>query len=264
MKRWTLLFFSTESYIQKAIGTIQLARGKGEWKDDIVLMIPDDFNLDENTKNMFNSLSVIIKPMPNLDTKDIMDFWKPFPDHPQYSHIMTRPSMYMKICMFDIYMRNWDVVFYLDTGAIIQGPLSRMKEACTPDGIIYAHSDAYPTYEWKLRRQFAFELFTPSQSEEMDSRYNLICNYFQSTIMIFDTKLIEEHTVSNLFELVKKYPNSIRGDQGIFNLYFHVDKDVWRQIPIADKYGFLYDFHERDGHKTSDYLILKYPRFWIF
>ena len=70
MKRWALLFFSTESYIQKAIGTIQLARGKGEWKDDIVLMIPDDFNLDENTKNIFNSLSVIIKSMPNLDNAE--------------------------------------------------------------------------------------------------------------------------------------------------------------------------------------------------
>ena len=259
MKRWVLLFVSSESYIEKTIRSIRLARTTGEWTDDIIILLPDYYNLSDLHKSILDSLSVTIKQVP--DKKEFLEFWKNYPNHSTYQYAISRGSIYIKLYAFDIFFKNWDVVFYIDSGSVIQGSLARMKESCEPNNILYAHCDGYPTYEWKLRIQYAFELFTPSQIQEIESRYDLSCNYFQSTIMIFDTNIIQENTVSNLFKLVEQYPISTRGDQGILNLYFNSNKKVWKQIPLADNHGFLYDFHERHGRKRSDYLILKYPMF---
>ena len=48
MKRWTLLFISSETYIEKTIMTIQIARTTGEWKDDIVILLPDYYNITDS------------------------------------------------------------------------------------------------------------------------------------------------------------------------------------------------------------------------
>ena len=53
----------------------------------------------------------------------------------------------------------------------------------------------------------------------------------------------------------------MRMDQGILNLYFTCERKLWKQIPINDSIGFLYDFRERDGYRGRDYAMLKYPRF---
>jgi hypothetical protein len=75
---------------------------------------------------------------------------------------------------------------------------------------------------------------------------------------IYDTAILEPDTVKRLFELSEKYPIAIRMDQGILNLYFNCERGLWKQISVSDSTGFLYDFHERNGHLTKDYLILKY------
>ena len=74
---------------------------------------------------------------------------------------------------------------------------------------------------------------------------------------IYDTSILEDNTVDRLFELNEKYPIAKRMDQGILNLYFNCEKKLWKQIPIKDKEGFLYDYHERNDYKKNDYLILK-------
>ena len=79
-------------------------------------------------------------------------------------------------------------------------------------------------------------------------------------MFIYDTKILEEDTVNKLFELNNEYPIAVRMDQGILNLHFMCERDIWKQLPLKDEKGFLYDFQERDGHARKEYLILKYPQ----
>jgi hypothetical protein len=135
-----------------------------------------------------------------------------------------------------------------------------MKQAANPVGCLYAHSDAYPKYEWALHRQFDTALLDSSDTKrDFVKHYGsfLKKDYFQTTLMIYDTAILEPDTVSRLFELNEKYPIAVRMDQGILNLYFNCERSLWKQIPVSDAKGFLYDYLERENCKTKDYLILK-------
>jgi hypothetical protein len=79
----------------------------------------------------------------------------------------------------------------------------------------------------------------------------------QYQYVIYDTNIIDDNTCDALFNLNDKYPVAIRMDQGILNLHFTCDRKIWKQIPIKDSKGFLYDFCKRPGCKDSDYCMIK-------
>jgi hypothetical protein len=110
---------------------------------------------------------------------------------------------------------------------------------------LLAHSDAYPTYQWKLSCQFL-----------EDTHFHLDIDYFQSTIMLFDTSIIEDDTFQQLYELTEKYPISTTNDQGILNLYFNCIKKKWKQIVLQDETTYYYDFCVRNSDKP--YIMTKY------
>jgi lipopolysaccharide biosynthesis glycosyltransferase len=263
-KKWTMVFLSNGPFIKKAFDTIYLARTTGEWKDDIVLLLSADLYNDDGVKQQCKLLDVIMREVPNRNFDSVLNVWKKHPEHPEYEYVINRGFMYNKFLVFDTFFKQWDYVFYLDSGAKIQGPLERMKKACTPDKCIYAHSDSYPTYLWKLKRQFSLELFDNETNKQRfyESYYPYFeHDYFQGTIFIYDTSIIDENTVNRLFWLSEMYPIAIRMDQGILNLHFHCERCLWKQIPLKDDIGFLYDFFERERGSRSKYLILKYQQF---
>jgi len=256
MTTWAVVLFANRPYIHKALNTIHQIRSVGNWKDDVILMVPSA--LVKDLERFSSEYNVTIRDLPDKDISPIIDAWEQHSDHPNYSYIKSREFMYMKFCVFDKFFKKWDKVFYMDSGMVIQGDLTRMKVACSPDNCIYAHSDAYPyTNGWVLRNQFCMDLFSEEQRHELEA-LNMDRDYFQGTMFIYDTKIIESDTVDKLFDLAMKYKFTIRMDQGILNLHFTSN---WKQIPLADSEGLLYDFLERDPHKRSDYLMLKYPRF---
>ena len=100
-------------------------------------------------------------------------------------------------------------------------------------------------------------MIPPDKISQMLNTYDFTSDYFQTTMFIYDTKIIEDNTVKRLVELAHMYPNAPTMDQGILNLYFTCERKLWKQIPIEDDKGFLYDYHERPGYRARDYLILK-------
>ena len=259
-KKWVLVFFANEPYIKKAFDSIYLARTNGNWKDDIVLLVPGSLYNDDTIKHKSNDLNIILREIIHRNVDTILNLWKRNPKHSEYNYILQHDFMYNKFFVFDTYFKQWDIVFYLDSGVQIQGPLERMKKTCEPYKCLYGHSDAYPNYVWNLKIQFDIELFENKKNkQEFIDTYSSFFNkdYFQGTMCIYDTTIIEDNTVDRLFELAEKYPISRRMDQGILNLYFMCEKNLWKQIPIKDKEGFLYDYHERNNYKKNDYLIVK-------
>jgi len=260
MKSWVLVLVANEPYLSKAFQTIHQARTIGKWRDSICLLCPESLQFDHSIVRFIEDYSVFVLKIPDHPLEPLLRLWNQNPDHPNFPYVATRPFIYQKFNIFHTFFKQWEVVFYLDAGCQIQGPLERIKQSCEPNGILYAHSDAYPTYEWKLDRQFSFEIAPESMVTELKTLYNFNVDYFQTTLLIFDTTLIEDITVQLLFSLAEKYPISFRMDQGIINLLFLCEMGVWRQMPFADQEGFLYDFHEREGCLRRQYLIMKYPK----
>ena len=259
--KWVLSFVATQSYLDKAFETIRQARTVGKWVDDIVLTISDDVVLKDEHERSFLELRTSIYVVRSRNVDRILEVWKNHRTHPRYEYTINRLGIYLKFNIFDIYFKQWDTVFYLDAGAVILGDLGRFKASCIPNGCLYAHSDAYPIYERKLSGQFAFELIDPFDADTMKRTYAMECDYFQSTVMIFDSSILQPGISDTLFEMYERYPNSLTGDQAILNLYFTLQYPIWKPLQLKDEYGFLYDFHERDRYSTNHYAILKYPHY---
>ena len=73
---------------------------------------------------------------------------------------------------------------------------------------LLAHSDAYPSYVWKLYTQFDLNS-VPLLSNVLINTYNLNCDYFQTGILYYDSSIITESTCNDLIELSTKYFNCI-------------------------------------------------------
>jgi hypothetical protein len=255
-KKWVIVLFSDEGYIDKALNTIREVRQNGLWKDDIVLLIPKSLLNNGNVQNVARDHNIILRELPDNNTQCIIDEWNKHRNHENFSYINSRQYMYMKFHVFDTYFKQWDIIFYMDAGMKIHHTLERMKISCEPNNCIYAHSDAYPQYIWKLYTMFNIELFNDVEKSNI-SKFDLNVDYFQGTMFIYDTKIIDSNTVNDLFELAFKYKLSRRMDQGILNLYFTSERNLWKQIPIKDDYGFLYDYLIRSPYSRHDYLMLK-------
>jgi hypothetical protein len=116
---------------------------------------------------------------------------------------------------------------------------------------LLAHSDAYPSYEWKLQIQFDSnnELF-----DKLKNIYMLDIDYFQTTIMLYDTKIIEENTFDDLYKLSLEYPISRTNEQGIMALYFTNIKPLFEQIKTHNETTNFYDYFTRNN---NNYIIVK-------
>jgi hypothetical protein len=142
-------------------------------------------------------------------------------------------------------------MFYIDCGITIFSDIHPILNS-KKEGKLLAHSDAYPTYVWKLHTQF--EHMDPYFAD-MRSKYSLDIDYFQTTIMLLDTAIIQDDTFDKLYELSVQYPISKTNDQGIIALYFTNKYPVWQQIQVDNDDTMYYDYLRR-GH-DKQYIMLK-------
>jgi len=254
MPTWVLLLIADDAYAARAFDTIMEARTRGGWKDDIVLMTTPAV-MERET---YRSGAYGVKMIPQHEIR--CSFWNDLPEECEFrSYALSRPNLYAKFGMMSTAMKAWDRVLYMDAGTRIFGSLSRLT-AAAESGFLYAHSDAYPSYVWKLTGQFDLNLLDKTSRKVFLETFDTDRDYFQSTVMLFSTSIIEESTLDELIDLSRQWPISRRGDQGVFNLYFNCIKGIWKPLPVRDGAGFLYDFMEREGHSRHEYVALKYPR----
>ena len=119
---------------------------------------------------------------------------------------------------------------------------------------LLVHSDAYPTYEWKLYTQFDknnIEYFT-----KLNNTYNLNIDYFQTTIMLYDIAIIKNNTYNDLLNLTYEYPISKTNEQGIIALYFTNIQPLFGQIKTHNEVLYFYDYLSRNNNnKYIDMII---------
>jgi hypothetical protein len=239
-------------YLEKAKYTINELRTVGKYKDDIVLLIGNDLK-DEN----IHLENVIIKYFPDIDRSQIVERLRKKPvsfDGREFS----KPFQWHKVHIFDAYFKRWKKCLYIDAGMHIFKPIEKIINLDCTNKII-AHSDAYPTYEWKLKIQFDDKQF-PELYKELISNYDMEIDYFQSGILLYDTNIIDDNTKKDILDLSNKYINSRTNEQGIMNLYFNCIKKIWQPVRIKDNDTYYYDYWERDNLKYTNYIMLKYPK----
>jgi hypothetical protein len=254
-------FLSDAKYFDKFVETCTQLIQRGQYlatrggsgsssdqRRDICLIIDDSLHELEIYNHPFLlENKIVVKYFPNIKFSD--NFHSIARHCDRYNKIIQ----YHKFYLFDQFFKKWDYIFYMDAGMQIKSPIQPILDVLKPD-CFYAHSDSYHEYKWALERQF-FNI--GGYLEKLRQHMDLNIDYFQTTILIFDTrKYIRDNVVERLIDLTEEFPNSNTNEQGIMSIYF---SKVWQQIPmfVPNKpYIRLYDFMPRFPPYT--YIMYKY------
>jgi hypothetical protein len=224
-----VVFVSNKAYFHKFITTCSQLLTTGCYKGPICLVIGDDL---KNNSLLLHELiiknNIIIKHFPDIQFPEM--FLTIQRNLPRDAFWFKKIFQYHKLHLFNTFFKQWDYIFYIDCGISIMADIAPMLRCAAP-GKMIANSDAQPAYVWKLAIQFeqTHPLFTT-----LSSKYDLNIDYFQTTIMLYDTRIIEDTTYNDLYKLTIEYPISRTNDQGIIALYFTAIKPVFEQIKTHD------------------------------
>jgi hypothetical protein len=245
-----VVFLCNQAYFPKFIKTCTELVTVGKYRGPICLVIGNDL---VNSPLLQNSLiqenNIIIKHFPDIEfPADFINIQRAIPRPP---HWFQKIFQYHKLHLFNTYFKQWDYIFYIDCGITIFSDITPMFESRKKDKLL-AHSDAYPTYRNKLGDQFSNHF---QQYRMLQSTFNLNIDYFQTTIMLYDTSIIQVDTFDNLRNLLFIFPISITNDQGLIALYFTNVRPHFEQIQIQNTDTDFYDYLSRN--KSYKYIMLK-------
>lgn len=239
-----VVFVTNNAYIDKFQATYQQLITVGGYKGDVCLVIGDDLVDTPFAAEM--QKKVLVKHFPNFVFPPlIQETMKSLKRLPMW---FEKIFQYHKFHLFDTFFKRWDRIFYIDSGITIRAPIQPILDSFVPN-VVLAHSDAYPTYQWKLRNQF-----DQTTESELHKNYNLDGDYCQTTILYYDTSIIHSEMVDDLFTLTCKYPTSITNDQGIIALYL-THRKLFQQITLRNDETYFYDYLRRTTEKP--YIMLK-------
>lgn len=239
------------AFFGKMLYTLNGIRASG-YTQDVCVVIGDDLK-DHSALNhpLLANPRTCVKHFSDISFDE--KFLNSFQSIDRPAHWKEKIFQYHKLHLFDTCFKQWDFIFYIDAGAHILGSIQPIIDV-RKKGKILAHSDAYHTYTWRLRDQFDSK---NSKFFDLSNNFNLEVDYPQTTIMLYDTSIINNDTSSELINLARKWDFSITNDQGIIALYFTNINPVWEQITLGDDNQWYYDFMIRDHKKDKKHLILK-------
>lgn len=243
-----VVFVCNKTYFHKFVYTCTQLIENGKYKGDICLVIGNDLLTSDLLKNEFIiNNKIIIRHFPDIEfSKDFINVNKTIQCD------KTKVFQWHKLHLFNVYFKQWRYVFYLDCGITIFSDITPILYERKPNTLL-AHSDAYPTYKWKLHDQFC--KYNKEYFTKLSCKYNLDIDYFQTTIMLYDTKIIEEKTYRKLIQIANQFPISRTNDQGIIALYFTNVCPVFEQLKTHNNHMYFYDYLSRNSQ--NKYIMLK-------
>ena len=250
-KNTCVVFLCNKKYFNKFINSCNQLITNGKYSGNICLVIGDDLNNDNLIKsNFIKNNNILVKYFPDISFPN--DFNINIKNVKSDGRNINKKFQWHKLHLFNTFFKQWDYIFYLDCGIKIFSDISPMLKECKQNTLL-AHSDSYPSFQWKLHIQFYktnIEYF-----KKLNNKYNLNIDYFQTTIMLYDTKIIENNTYDDLLNLSIEYPISRTNEQSIIALYFTNIKPYWKQIKTHNKNTYFYDYMSRN--KSNKYIMLK-------
>jgi len=247
-----VVIVSNKNYFEKAINTIKNIRTIGAYHDDLVFIYGKD--IDKSDLERLQDFYVIPKYFPDLDLSNVIHKLKNKP-YKGLERKLYKMFCFHKFHLFNTYFKRWKTIFYIDCGMRIFKPIKPFFELDCRNKIL-ANSDAQPKYRWKLGIQFNNDSYSDVY-KQLSNEFNLNIDYFQSTILIYDTSIIKSDTFDILRELLYKYPIGKTNDQAIMNLHFNCQLNIWKQVPLKHNKQLMYDYKTRRGCRHTDYIMLK-------
>ena len=236
MHEIVIVFLCNRQYLSRFLKTYHQLRKNGQYTGDVILIVGNDL---KNYK--YDNIKVVYFE----DLKFSDQFYQINDTIKSNGSHLSKRFQWHKLNIFRQLVTNkW--IFYLDCGIKIHQniePMIKMIHTLSHDKF-HLHSDAYPTYEWRLFDQFDQ---TNRVFQTLQNDYNLDVDYPQTTIMVFRSELVDDQLYDDLIKLTEQYPISRTNDQGIIALYL-TSRGLWEQIPMldTDKTIFYYDYLQRD------------------
>ena len=245
-----VVFVCNKTYFNKFINTCNQLIKNGKYNGNICLVVGDDLNNDELLDCQFiKDNNIITKYFPNIQFSN--DFLIVNNHINSDGRNLTKKFQWHKLHLFNTFFKQWNYIFYIDCGITIFSDISPIINESMKNTLL-AHSDAYPTYEWKLHTQFDKNT---TIFKKLNNKYNLNIDYLQTTIMLYDTKIIQDDTYDNLLKLSMEYPISKTNEQGIMALYFTNIQPLFKQMKTHNEDIYFYDYLSRN--KNNKYIMLK-------
>ena len=254
-----VVLVTDEGYLPKAERTLNDLRTRGNWQGHIVL-ISVGFTPSATLVQQYN---LKIANFPRIPIDGFLNAVRerPFTVPTCDGREFTKTTQWEKLHVFDKWFADrYDRIIYIDAGSRIVNPIEpilslnwRDKFLCPDDGC-----DGNRKY---FRDQLEM-VKRPEAIAELQALYPgiLDATYFLNCIWIYDTALkIEKQW---FVDLIAKYPIWRTNEMTVMNVVLTFDKKLWTPMPLFDERSqrILFDWTERHGRASSDYVVLKYPR----
>jgi len=217
------------------------------------LVIGDDLYYDKEgtvmRDNFIKYFNINVKYFPDYKFSD--EFLEKQKKLPRNCYWFDKIFQYHKFNLFDTYFKRWDYIFYIDCNIKIYSDISQILNTkikntllANRDGVDKENAETCvpetPNDGLKIGDQF---IKTDPIYELLKKNYNTKLPYFQTTVMLYDTNIINENTLSNLYNTLFLYPTSVTNDQGIIALYFTQIEPCWKQLQRKNNEDlYFYDY----------------------
>lgn len=245
MEKIAVVFVCNKAYLQKFKTTYNQLIKYGKYNGEIVLVVGDDL------KDLKLPRITIVN-FPEIKFSE--EFNRNLRDVKTDRRNITKLFQWHKLYLFNTYFKQWDYILYIDCGMTILNDITPIINCREPD-VLLAHSDSYPLYTSKLKDQF--DSSNSLIYKKLEEKYNLNIDYFQTGILLYNTKIIEEKTMDELIKLSEEFPITKTNEQAIMALYFTNIRPIWKQVPLEDEKTKYYDFCRRNNPLGKPYIIYK-------
>jgi hypothetical protein len=236
-----LVTLADEGFLDQARQLFSCAHFQAGWDGDLLLLAHD---VQADKLEDFVARGIQVEPCPDwLGAERGEDF------HP--------PTVLSKFDVFGPALRRWEQVVYLDGDMMFWASLAGLARVRG----LHAVCERRP-----LAAQYSQRRAHPELAAELDTRVSLDAFAFNSGLLAFATRDIEEDACQRLRELYLRYRECQAhpfGDQPALNLHFF---GRWKLLP--DFYAAIRDHSARWFHLEEDELRMigkhfaGYPRPW--
>lgn len=249
-----------EKDYQRAETTLENIRTRGKWMGELIWVVID---FEPNQEFVCKWQIRVLQ----RSAYDMMWMWKlrrQYPFRGTDGRELSKLIQFSKWRVFDHEFKMYKSLLYIDAGMHINHPIAPFFQI-EHKGKLVAPDDRFPfddpTKDFKKQWD---DQAIPTKFQELEQycREEEIVlekgGYFLNCMWLMDTSLIQPNTQLELLALAKRFPISRTNEMAIMNLYFMKN---WS--PLPEKAGDLYafDWTERFGRKTNEYIMLKYPHF---
>lgn len=242
----------------RAKTTIEKIRTCGQWAGKLAWVVID-FDPEEH---FVLKWGVWVLRRKALDMRWLWDIRQKHPLIGTDGREVFKLIQFSKWRVFDAEFKLYKSLLYIDSGMHIANPIAPIFTIPHKDRIV-APDDRFPFDDpSKVFMKQWDQVAMPEKFQELQEycQEKNLCQdaYFLNCMWLMDTALIQADTQAHLLSLARRFPISRTNEMAVMNLFF---LPYWTPLPEKLNGHCLFDWTERFGRKTHEYIMIKYSQF---